>query len=213
MVGAGRIIATPSGVRFRCLKVRPHGPIVGGAMSTSLRDLVPIASTTPTPAASPASRADTGADGFATALKTASASTSGGATAPGSSPSSSSASAPASPSGEQLQAVPGAPYAKIISGADTGLYLNEAAGNPREGQAFRLEEQNGRALHIYGSGAGEQVIVVVHHSASGSGSTGASTGGSTGTTGVSTGSTTGTTGASTGTGGSTAPTTGTQTAG
>ena len=69
-------------------------------------------------------------------------------------------SAPSRPTGEQLQLVAGAPYAKIMSGADAGEYLNQAAGNPRQGEAFRLEHRSGLTLHVYGSGTDEVVEVV-----------------------------------------------------
>jgi hypothetical protein len=185
-------------------------------MSINLRDLGSITPATPSPA--PAQPARTGAKdphGFATALEQAAAST-GGAAAPESkgstkgTPSTAPATTtpasttpasrtpasttPASTSGEQLEAVPGAPYAKITSGADAGLYLNEAAGNPREGQAFRLEQRGDRWLHVYGSGAGEVIEVIVHHAAKNTGSPSATTttGGSTttGNAGTTTGGTT-----------------------
>jgi len=134
-------------------------------MSTNIRDLVP-APTDTTPSSSsqsttakPTSSASTTT--FAAALKTAT----GGTAAPGSSAtatidSSSPAQEPARPTGEQLQAVPDAPYAKILTGAQAGLYLNQAPGNPREGEAFHLEHRDGRDVHVYGSGADELVEII-----------------------------------------------------
>jgi len=130
-------------------------------MSTNIRDLVPAPTATAPSSSSPATAPDeasgTGTATFAAALKSAT----GGTAAPGSSATAvTEAQEPARPSGEQLQAVPDAPYAKILTGAQTGLYLNEAPGNPREGDAFRLEHRDGRDVHVYGSGADEVVEII-----------------------------------------------------
>jgi len=165
-------------------------------MSTSLRDLVPIAAVTPTP--TPASTGTARSEpsdptGFAAALQTATAATTGGAAAPGTTTTTSSGQTSEKPTGEQLQAVPDAPYAKITSGADTGLYLNEAAGNPREGEAFRLEQHDAETWHVYGTGSSETIEVI--RAASATGTTG--TTGTTDTTGTTGGSTSTTSDAST----------------
>jgi len=93
---------------------------------------------------------------------TASSGASGGVAAPGASASKPAATGqePSRPTGEQLEAVADAPYAKIMSGTDAGLYLNEATGNPRQGEAFKLEQRNGLTLHVYGSGSDESVEVI-----------------------------------------------------
>ena len=135
-------------------------------MSTSVPDLASIVpAPAPVPAATDAGSAGTAGGapgGFATALKAASTAT-GGAAAPATSGGSSRGAniPPSRPSGEQLQVIAGAPYAKIESGVDAGQYLNEAAGNPRQGEAFQLEHRNGRTLHVYGSGT-DEIIEVIH---------------------------------------------------
>jgi hypothetical protein len=70
------------------------------------------------------------------------------------------AKAAARPDGEQTKKVDGHRYAKIINGDDKGLYLNQVAGNPRLGKAFRLVERDDHVFHIYGTGK-DRVIVGV----------------------------------------------------
>src|SRR5271156_5875733 len=74
---------------------------------------------------------------------------------------------PARPIGEELDQVPGANEAKILSGADQGMFLNEATANPRQDEAFRLEHHDGRWLHVYGSGDQQGTEVVDGPSAGG----------------------------------------------
>jgi hypothetical protein len=98
-----------------------------------------------------------------------------GGTAAAATPSASTASTSASfagelarvlrPHGEKLAPVSGHAYSEIVSGADRGMMLNEAHGNPRFGEAFEVVHRNGRVLHVYGSGADRQVVIVGLHSA------------------------------------------------
>ena len=68
--------------------------------------------------------------------------------------------APARPDGEQTKKVAGHPFSRIINGEDKGLYLNQLAGNPRMGKAFKLLERDDHVFHIYGTGK-DRVIVEV----------------------------------------------------
>jgi len=125
-------------------------------MSSSVDDVAAAASIRPTAAiptraAGKASTAKT----FEATLQDATSSATGGAAAP--EPSSKPT---LRPTGETLRADAGHPYAHITSGPDAGMYLNMEKGNPREGEAFRIELRNGLTLHVYGSGASEQIEVV-----------------------------------------------------
>jgi hypothetical protein len=66
---------------------------------------------------------------------------------------------PDRPIGEEVEQVANAHEAKILSGKDKGMFLNEAE-NPRQGEAFRLEHHDGRWLHIYGSGDQAETMVI-----------------------------------------------------
>lgn len=70
------------------------------------------------------------------------------------------------PTGEKLSKVDGHPYAKIASGVDKGMYLNQMAGNPRKGEAFRVVQRDGRTFHVYGTGAHKVVEEIKPHAAS-----------------------------------------------
>jgi hypothetical protein len=76
----------------------------------------------------------------------------------GSSTATTTAKAAVRPDGEQTKKVDGHPYAKIVNGDDKGLYLNQVAGNPRLGKAFKLVERDDHVFHIYGTGK-DRVIV------------------------------------------------------
>ena len=75
----------------------------------------------------------------------------------------SSTNGPARPDGEQTKKVSGHPYARIANGADKGLFLNQLAGSPRLGSAFRLVEREDRVFHVYGAGKDRRVIRCVPH--------------------------------------------------
>jgi hypothetical protein len=79
----------------------------------------------------------------------------------------------ARPDGEQTKKVAGHAYARIENGDDKGLYLNEAAGNPRQGAAFRLVEHNDHVFHVYGSGKDKVIVAMTPKAAA------ATTGGAT----------------------------------
>jgi hypothetical protein len=74
--------------------------------------------------------------------------------------SASSTKAAARPDGEQTKKIAGHPYARIENGADKGLFLNQLAGSPRKGSAFRMVERDDRVFHVYGAGK-DRVIVEV----------------------------------------------------
>jgi hypothetical protein len=63
------------------------------------------------------------------------------------------------PADERTEAVPGRPFADILNGRRSGLFLN-TSGNARDGHAFVLVERNGREYHIYGSGKDRRVFAV-----------------------------------------------------
>jgi hypothetical protein len=69
------------------------------------------------------------------------------------------------PHGETLAPVKSHPYSEITSGADRGMMLNQAHANPRFGEAFEVVHRRGRILHVYGSGADRQVVIIGLHSA------------------------------------------------
>jgi hypothetical protein len=66
--------------------------------------------------------------------------------------------AAARPDGEQTKKVDGHPYARIVNGDDKGLYINQVAGSPRLGKAFKLVERDDHVFHVYGTGK-DRVIV------------------------------------------------------
>ena len=68
--------------------------------------------------------------------------------------------AAARPDGEQTKKVAGHPFARSINGDDKGMYLNQLAGSPRLGKAFKLVERADHVFHIYGTGK-DRVIVEV----------------------------------------------------
>jgi hypothetical protein len=68
--------------------------------------------------------------------------------------------AAARPDGEQTKKVAGHPFSKIVNGDDKGLYLNQLAGSPRLGKAFKLVERADHVFHVYGTGK-DRVIVEV----------------------------------------------------
>jgi hypothetical protein len=72
----------------------------------------------------------------------------------------SSAEPAARPDGEQTKKVAGHPYSRIENGADRGLFLNQLAGSPRKGSAFRLVERDDRVFHVYGAGKDRLVVEV-----------------------------------------------------
>ncbi|MEA2156321.1 MAG: hypothetical protein QOE11_2461 [Solirubrobacteraceae bacterium] len=111
-----------------------------------------------TTAAKATATAAKGATSFATQL--ASASSASSAKTPA-------AKATARPDGEQTKPVAGHPYARIENGADKGLYLNQAAGNPRVGSVFRLVSHAGHIFHVYGTGKDKVVIAMTPKSSAG----------------------------------------------
>ena len=68
--------------------------------------------------------------------------------------------AAARPDGEQTKKVAGHPFARIVNGDDKGMYLNQLAGSPRLGRAFKLVERADHVFHVYGTGK-DRVIVEV----------------------------------------------------
>ncbi|HEV7884236.1 MAG TPA: hypothetical protein VGO81_11745 [Solirubrobacteraceae bacterium] len=72
----------------------------------------------------------------------------------------SSTKAAARPDGEQTKKISGHPYSRIENGAEKGLFLNQLAGSPRLGSAFRLVEREDHVFHVYGTGK-DRVIVDV----------------------------------------------------
>ena len=74
--------------------------------------------------------------------------------------SASSTKAAARPDNEQTKKVAGHPYSRIQNGADKGLFLNQLAGSPRLGSAFRLVQRADHVFHVYGTGK-DRVIVEV----------------------------------------------------
>src|SRR3954449_8712627 len=65
---------------------------------------------------------------------------------------------------ETTQAVPGHPYAEILTGSRAGMYLN-TSHNARAGQAFVMVHRNGVELHVYGTGKNRHVVEMKRHSA------------------------------------------------
>jgi hypothetical protein len=48
-------------------------------------------------------------------------------------------------------------YAKIVEGPRAGYYINLSRGD-RRGEIFKVEERDGKRVHVYGSGENEKVI-------------------------------------------------------
>jgi hypothetical protein len=77
----------------------------------------------------------------------------------------------ARPDGEQTKKIAGHPYSRIENGADKGMFLNQLAGNPRKGSAFRMVEREDHVFHVYGTGKDRVVVEVKPQSTSDSTST------------------------------------------
>jgi hypothetical protein len=75
------------------------------------------------------------------------------------------AKAAARPDGEQTKKIAGHPYSRIENGSDKGLFLNQVAGNPRQGVAFRMVERNNHVFHVYGTGKDKVIIGMTPHAA------------------------------------------------
>jgi len=63
---------------------------------------------------------------------------------------------------ETTQAVPGHPYAEILTGSRAGMYLN-TSHNARAGQTFVMVHRNGVELHVYGTGKNRHVVEMKRH--------------------------------------------------
>ena len=192
----------PSGTPETMATARHHDTTRPGTFAAAL--------VSATAAGTKASAGDAGAASTSASGTGSGTKTTGGASAPASSThGATTGEAPSRPTGEQLQAVPGAPYAKITSGPDAGLYLNQETGNPREGEAFRLEHSHDRTLHVYGGGTAETIEVIpIEPTTPSSGTT---TTPSSGTTTPSSGTTTPSSGTTTPSPGTTTPSSGTTT--
>lgn len=68
--------------------------------------------------------------------------------------------AAARPEGEMTRKVAGHPYASIENGSDKGRFLNQLAGNPRQGSVFKLVQRDDRVFHVYGAGKDKVVVEV-----------------------------------------------------
>jgi hypothetical protein len=68
--------------------------------------------------------------------------------------------AAARPEGEMTKKVAGHPYASVENGSDKGMFLNQLAGNARQGSVFKMVERDDRVFHVYGTGK-DKVIVEV----------------------------------------------------
>jgi len=68
--------------------------------------------------------------------------------------------AAARPEGEMTKKVAGHPYASVENGADKGLFLNQLAGNPRQGSVFKMVERDDRVFHVYGTGKDKVVVEI-----------------------------------------------------
>jgi len=69
------------------------------------------------------------------------------------------------PEGEMTKKVAGHPYASVENGSDKGMFLNQLAGNPRQGTVFKMVERDDRVFHVYGTGK-DKVVVEVKAAAS-----------------------------------------------
>jgi hypothetical protein len=63
------------------------------------------------------------------------------------------------PKGALLEKVAGHAYARVMSGPDKGLYVNQS-DNARKGEAFRIVERGGHRYHVYGSGKDTEAFEV-----------------------------------------------------
>jgi hypothetical protein len=68
--------------------------------------------------------------------------------------------AAARPEGEMTKKVAGHPYASIENGSDKGRFLNQLAGNARQGSVFKMVERDDRIFHVYGTGKDKVVVEV-----------------------------------------------------
>jgi hypothetical protein len=89
--------------------------------------------------------------------------------------------AAARPEGEQTKKVAGHPYASVENGSDKGKFLNQLAGNARQGSVFKMVERDDRVFHVYGTGKDKVIVEVKSVSKSDATATPA-TGGTTPTT-------------------------------
>jgi hypothetical protein len=62
------------------------------------------------------------------------------------------------PDGEQTKKIAGHAYARIENGSDKGMFLNQMAGNPRQGSVFRMVERGDHVFHVYGTGKDKVII-------------------------------------------------------
>jgi hypothetical protein len=105
------------------------------------------------------------AKSFASVLAKSSADTGSSAAKTTTTTATATAKAEARPDGEQTTKVAGHPYSRIVNGDDKGLYLNQVAGNPRMGRAFKLVERDDHVFHIYGTGKDRVIIGLPQKSA------------------------------------------------
>jgi hypothetical protein len=68
--------------------------------------------------------------------------------------------AAARPEGEMTKKVAGHPYASVENGSDKGRFLNQLAGNARQGSVFKMVERDDRVFHVYGTGKDKVVVEV-----------------------------------------------------
>jgi len=61
------------------------------------------------------------------------------------------------------------------------MFLNQLAGNPRQGSVFKMVERDDRIFHVYGTGK-DRVVVEVKAAAKGDANATPATGGATPTT-------------------------------
>jgi len=70
------------------------------------------------------------------------------------------AKAEARPDGEQTKKIAGHPYALIKNGADKGKFVNQLAGQSRQGSVFEMVERDERVFHVYGAGKDKVVVEI-----------------------------------------------------
>jgi hypothetical protein len=85
------------------------------------------------------------------------------------------------PEGEMTKKVAGHPYASVENGSDKGMFLNQLAGNPRQGSVFKMVERDDRVFHVYGTGK-DKVVVEIKSASKGDATATPATGGVTPTT-------------------------------
>jgi hypothetical protein len=68
------------------------------------------------------------------------------------------------PKGEITQKVDGHDYVEVVAGPRNGMFINRS-GNDRDGQAFVRKRGAEYDLHIYGTGAGREIVKVPHKGA------------------------------------------------